>query len=369
MNAAPTRWGILSTAEIARKNWKAIRNSGNAIVVAVASRELSKSQRFIQKCQSEAPFAAPPRALGSYEELLASPDIDAVYIPLPTGLRKEWVIRAAEAGKHVVCEKPCAANLAELEAMLEACRRHRVQFMDGVMFMHGLRLESMRAAIDDPANLGRIQRIQTGFSFCAPPSFFEGNIRSSSALEPQGCLGDLGWYCLRFTLWALNWKLPTQVTGRILSQIGRADSPSPVPTEFSGELLYDGGPSAGFYCAFTTELQQWAIVSGTRGYLKVSDYVLPYFGRELEYELHQARFEVSGCEFQMHPGLRTVSVNEPSNSDPQSQEARLFRHFSTQVKSGKLNEDWPMMALRTQQVMEACLRSARQGSQPVRLSS
>jgi predicted dehydrogenase len=233
--------------------------------------------------------------------------------------------------------------------------------MDGVMFMHSHRLGAMRAAIDDSRNLGTIQRIQTGFSFCAPASFFEGNIRSSSALEPHGCLGDLGWYCLRFTLWALNWKLPNRVTGRILSQTGRADSPAPVPTEFSGELLYDGGPSAGFYCAFTTELQQWAVVSGTRGYLHLSDFVLPYYGNELHFDLHNARFETEGCEFRMHPGIRTQTLSEPSNSHPEAQESRLFRNFSEQIQSGTLNEDWPMMAHRTQQVLEACLASAYQG--------
>src|SRR4029434_7034550 len=90
------RWGVLSTAEIARKNWKAIRNSGNGIVTAVASRDAERSRRFIAECQTQAAFDAAPHAFGNYESLLASKDVDAVYIPLPTGLCKEWVIRAAE---------------------------------------------------------------------------------------------------------------------------------------------------------------------------------------------------------------------------------------------------------------------------------
>ena len=73
--------------------------------------------------------------------MLAAKDVDALYIPLPTGLRKEWVIRAAQAGKHIVCEKPCAINAADLREMVDACRQHRVQFMDGVMFMHSRRLD------------------------------------------------------------------------------------------------------------------------------------------------------------------------------------------------------------------------------------
>ncbi|MEY2467177.1 MAG: hypothetical protein QOD03_1698, partial [Verrucomicrobiota bacterium] len=90
------RWGILGTAKIARKNWKAIRHSDNSIVTAVASRNVERSRQFIAECQREDSFESMPLAFGSYEELLASREVDAVYIPLPTGLRKEWVIRAAE---------------------------------------------------------------------------------------------------------------------------------------------------------------------------------------------------------------------------------------------------------------------------------
>src|SRR6185436_16045605 len=110
-----------STADIAKKNWLAIRNTGNGIVTAVASRELERSQRFVGNCQAAAPFAEVPQAFGSYEELLACSTVDAVYAPLPTALRKEWVMRAAQAGKHVVCEKPCATNLPDLKEMTEAC--------------------------------------------------------------------------------------------------------------------------------------------------------------------------------------------------------------------------------------------------------
>src|SRR6185295_11154609 len=174
--------------------------------------EVERSRRFIDACQAAAPMAVAPRALGHYEELLAAKDVDAVYIPLPTGLRKEWVLRAAEAGKHIVCEKPCATNVADLREMLEACRRHRVQFMDGVMFMHSRRLDRMRAVLDDGASVGGVKRITSTFSFRAPAEFFARNIRANSVLDPYGCLGDLGWYCLRFALWVMRGQLPHQVT-------------------------------------------------------------------------------------------------------------------------------------------------------------
>src|SRR5438105_4658062 len=104
------RWGILGTANIARKNWKAIRNAGNATLAAVASRDRRRAQTFIDECQTSVPFAPAPSACGTYEELIERKDVDAVYIPLPTGIRKEWVMRAAAAGKHILCEKPCGAT-------------------------------------------------------------------------------------------------------------------------------------------------------------------------------------------------------------------------------------------------------------------
>ena len=361
MSEQKLRWGILGTAQIARKNWKAIRNTGNSVLAAVASRDVEKSRRFIAECQAEAPFAETPRAFGSYEELLAAKDVDAVYIPLPTGLRKEWVLRAAAAGKHVVCEKPCATTDADLSEMIAACEKHRVQFMDGVMFMHSRRLGRIREALDDGTSVGQIKRLSLGFSFCAPPEFFTGNIRSQSGLEPHGCVGDLGWYCLRFALWTMNGQLPRQVTGRILSQIGRADSPDAVPTEFSGELFFDGGVSAGFYCSFITENQEWAHISGTKGWLRVPDFVLPFFGDEAGFELNNTVFSMNGCDFNMEPHCRRVTVPEYSNSHVTAQETMLFRNFTAQVQSGRLNAAWPDLALKTQQVLDACLDSARNG--------
>src|SRR6478672_7529353 len=108
------RFGILGTSNIARKNWDAIRNSGNSTLVAVGSRQRQRAEQFIGECQASAPFPERPRPM-SYEELIASAGIDALYIPLPTGVRKDWVLRAAAAKKHVVCEKPCGVNSAEVE--------------------------------------------------------------------------------------------------------------------------------------------------------------------------------------------------------------------------------------------------------------
>jgi predicted dehydrogenase len=359
MSKRKIRWGILGTANIARKNWKAIQLAGNSVVTAVASRNLERSRGFIAECQAQAPMENEPQAFGSYEGLLASDKVDAVYIPLPTGLRKEWVLRAAAAGKHVLCEKPCAVSIVDLREMIDTCRKHCVQFMDGVMFMHSQRLPRLREILDDGQSVGEIRRITSAFSFGAPPEFFSNNIRANPQLEPYGCLGDLGWYCIRFSLWVMNWEMPEEVTGRILSTSGKGDARAAAPIEFSGELFFKSGVSASFYCSFITENQEWANVSGTRGFVEMHDFVLPFAGNELEVRIRKNEFSKNGCDFRMQSQTQRIAVSEYGNSHPTAQESNMFRAFAEQIQSGRLNELWPGMVLKTQEVMGACLESAR----------
>jgi predicted dehydrogenase len=145
------------------------------------------------------------------------------------------------------CEKPCAVSAADLEEMISACRKNRVQFMDGVMFMHNRRLDQIRETLVDGNSIGQIKRIASQFSFLGAEDFLRANIRVSRT-RTAGCLGDLGWYCIRFTLWTMNWQMPRRVEGKIISRAG--NNSSGVPLEFFGELFFDGGVSAGFYCTF-----------------------------------------------------------------------------------------------------------------------
>jgi predicted dehydrogenase len=351
------RWGILSTAVIARKTWKAIQLADNARLVAVASRDLDRCREFIDMCQNREPVKYGVEAVGDYAALIERTDVDAVYIPLPTGVRKEWVIRAAEAGKHVLCEKPCAVNAGDLREMIAACERNGVQFMDGVMYMHTARLQQIRAALDG-GEIGQLKRIATQFSFCAPPEFLEGNIRTTSDLEPHGCLGDLGWYTIRIALWAANWNLPERVHARLLDSLQRPGSPKPVPMEFAAEMSFPEGVSASFYCSFRTHHQQWANFSGTRGYIQVQDFVLPFFGAETAYDIVQSDFILDGCDFNMERRRRRVTVQEYSNSAANAQETNLIRNFSALVCTGNIDPHWPSISLKTQQVLDACYRSA-----------
>ena len=360
------RWAFLSTAGIARKNWLSIRHAGNARLVAVASRDRARARAFVDECEASAPSHPPPDAVGSYEEVLDRDDVDAVYVPLPTGMRAEWVIRAAERGKHVLVEKPCAVDLPELERIVAACRKHGVQFMDGVMWFHSQRAEALRHSLragDTDGGLGGIRRIATQFTFRAPDAFFTDNIRAHGSLEPLGCLGDLGWYTIGFILWALHPRMPDAVDGRLLATAGVAGAPA-VPTEFAGELFFRGqggvpDTSASFFCSFLIEHQQWVHVSGTRGSLRIDDFVLPYFGNETGFTVSHPRFVQDGCDFRMERHDRHVAVEEYANGHPTAQETNLFRDFSALVLSGRRDERWPEMSLATQRVMMDCLAAAR----------
>lgn len=363
MSDGTCRWGILSAAGIALKNWHSIANSGNGQVVAVASRSAEKADRFIKTCQSSAPVEHIVDGVEGYDALLDRDDIDAVYIPLPTGIRAEWVIKAANAGKHVLVEKPVGTSAETVREMIAACAANNVQFMDGVMFMHSDRMPAMRKVLDDGSSVGDIRRIASQFSFCADEEWVSSNIRSSSSLEPAGCLGDLGWYTIRMTLWAMNFEMPTEVRGRILHGAGRPDSPDTVPMEFQGEMHFASGVSATFFNSFRTNHQQWTHISGNKGYLEVKDFVLPYLGNTSEFDVANHDFVGDGCRFNMEKRQQTLGVQEFSNNHQTAQETKLFRTFADLVLSGKTNGFWPDITLKTQLVMDAALRSARQNGE------
>jgi predicted dehydrogenase len=274
-------------------------------------------------------------------------------------------VKAAQAGKHVMVEKPCGVTTADVQKMVDACKAANVQFMDGVMFMHSARMNAMRSVLDDGVSVGQIRRIASHFSFCADDSWVQSNIRASSQLEPAGCLGDLGWYTIRIILFAMKYEMPLEVRGRILHGVKRADSTDVVPMEFQGEMHFANGVSATFFNSFRANHQQWAHVSGSKGYLQINDFVLPYLGNEVSFEVGNHNFAADGCVVTMEKHLATKSLSEYSNNHRNAQETGLFRTFADLVNSGKRDEFWPDVALKTQRILDAALNSANNGCSAV----
>jgi len=234
-----------------------------------------RSHQFIAECQQENACDTAPDALDSYEELLASPNVDVIYVPIPTGVRKEWIIRAAQAGKHILCEKPCGGTVDDTREMIEACQRNRVQFMDGVMFMHNPRLDRIRQALEKRNHLWRYSPHHLAFQLFIRQRFPRRKHPQRRRARTSRCLGDLGWYCIRFALWTMNWKMPQEVSGRIISQTGNEKSKAAVPFDSRANCFFENNISSGFFCSFLTAYSNWATVTGTKRPPARSGFCLP----------------------------------------------------------------------------------------------
>ncbi len=361
------RWGFLSTAAIARKNWKGIRLSGNGRVTAVASRSPARAQAFIDECSAEVPQAGPVAAVGAYEDLLRRDDVDAVYIPLPTGVRKQWVMAAADAGKSVLIEKPVAVNLQDAKEMVDACAAAGVQFMDGVMFDHSQRIQTISRQIQSGQVVGKPRRIYTHFSFSGDAAFQTSNIRTDSVLEPHGCLGDLGWYCIRFTLWAAGFRLPTHVSARTITTLRGDQSAGEVPAEFTAELQFQDGLSASFYCSFLTENQQTAIVSGDQGFITIDDFVLPFYDAEAAWGEHQHVLEIDNCRWNFRRHSTRRAIAEYPSGEPNAAEVNMVRRFGQCVVEQTPDSSYGESALKTQAILDACRKSDAAGGEMIAL--
>src|SRR3954463_9264004 len=179
-----TRWGILSTARIAQRIIEGARLSQDAQIVAVGSRDLTRGQAYASE-------HGIPRVHGSYEALLADPEVDAVYIPLPNSLHVPWTIRALEAGKHVLCEKPLSRRPAEVEAAFAAAERAGRVLMEAFMWRFHPQTEALERLVRDGVP-GRLRYVRAAFGFDLPDP---ANVRWLAGLE-GGALMDVGCYCL-----------------------------------------------------------------------------------------------------------------------------------------------------------------------------
>jgi len=180
---AKLRWGVLSTANIGRTLIEASRAATHAEVVAVASRDAGRGRAFAGELGLKASF-------GSYEELLASEAVDAVYVPLPVSLHAEWTVRALAAGKHVLCEKPLATSPEDAARCFDAAEAAGRHCVEGLMWRHYPQTTLARRLIADGA-IGRLAYARAALSVGVAP----GDIRRSVELG-GGALGDLGCYCV-----------------------------------------------------------------------------------------------------------------------------------------------------------------------------
>jgi D-xylose 1-dehydrogenase (NADP+, D-xylono-1,5-lactone-forming) len=176
------RWGILGTGGINERFLAHVREAPNAEFVAVGSRTVERARAFASRHSLE-------RAHGSYEALLADPDVDVVYICLPNGLHHEWTIQALAAGKHVLCEKPYSRHPGDVVEAFDAAEAAGLQLMEGFMWRH---TPQARRFIDVLPEIGELQAVRATFSFRIAD---RADIRLRADLD-GGCLMDVGSYCV-----------------------------------------------------------------------------------------------------------------------------------------------------------------------------
>jgi D-xylose 1-dehydrogenase (NADP+, D-xylono-1,5-lactone-forming) len=182
--ADAVRWGILSTADINRKVIPGAHESPKVELLAVASRDEPRADEYARTWGIK-------RAYGSYDELLADTDIEAIYNPLPNSLHVEWSIRALEAGKHVLCEKPMSRDAADVERAFDVAERAGRLLSEAFMYRHNPQTAQLRKLVDDGA-IGELRLVRAVFSYGL---YDPDNIRLRTDVE-GGALMDVGCYCV-----------------------------------------------------------------------------------------------------------------------------------------------------------------------------
>ena len=247
------KWGVLGTANIARGcTIPGMKLAENCELYAIAGRSLDKAEQF----RAEFGFE---RAYGSYEELLSDPAVEAVYIPLPNALHREWVIKAAEAGKHILCEKPLAANADEAAEMHAAAKAHGVVLMEAFAYLHTPFTAAIKAELEQGA-IGDVCYLENAF-------VTTGHELSNIRMRREtlgGSMYDLGCYCVSQAIWLL---------GEPERALAVADfSDQDIDLLATGILNYKSGARAVFTCGMTLDGPVGRLdrlqIHGTKGVLR-----------------------------------------------------------------------------------------------------
>ena len=246
------KWGILSTAKIAVQDViPAILRSENSVVEAVASRDLKRARSVAKRFNI-------PQAFGSYQDLLESDDIDAVYIPLITSEHAKWTIRAADAGKHVLCEKPIVLHASELVAIQEASERNNVVISEAVMIIYHPQWLKVRELIASGA-IGRVKQVQGSFTY------FNNDPENMRNIPEQGggALLDIGIYPIAATRFATGLE-PLKVQSNI-----RYDETFKTDI-YSNNRLDFGDFELSMYVSTQMALRQSMVFHGETGWIELT---------------------------------------------------------------------------------------------------
>ncbi len=254
-------WGLLSTAKINRALIKPINASKRTRLLAVASRSISSAEAYAREWNI-------PRAHGSYEALLEDPEIDVIYNPLPNHLHAEWTIKALRAGKHVLCEKPFALSLKEVDEMIAASKETGKVLSEAFMYLHHPQTLKIKEIVDG-GELGQIQYIKGAFSFKLTR---EGNFRNFKEMG-GGSIWDVGCYPISYARMILG-EDPVEVFGWQVTGQGGSDE------TFAGQMRFASGALVQFDSSFTVPLRSYMEIAGTEATLRVPNPFKPGINQE-----------------------------------------------------------------------------------------
>ncbi len=247
------RWGILSTAKIGvQKVIPAMQNGNYILVEAIASRNLEKANKVADSLEIE-------KRYGSYEELLADPEIEAIYNPLPNHLHVPWTIKALEAGKHVLCEKPIGINAAEAKLLADATHNFpQLKVMEAFMYRFHPQWQKVKELVLNGA-IGEVKILESFFSYynVAPV-----NIRNQADIG-GGALMDIGCYCVSFPRFIFNEEPEKVISDMEFDPVMKIDRLT------SGMLRFPSGKTSTFTCSTQLMPHQRAVIFGDEGKIEV----------------------------------------------------------------------------------------------------
>jgi xylose dehydrogenase (NAD/NADP) len=257
MTDQPLRWGILGTGGIVRRWLPGFQTSGDRLTI-VGSRDPARAASAAREFGAERG--------GSYEDVLRADDVDVIYNALPNQPHVEWAIRAAEAGKHSLCEKPLAPTVEGCQRMVAAAERHGVQLVEGFMYRYHPRWARARQLLAE-GRIGEPRLVRAAFGFYMGPDR-AADVRLSPALG-GGATQDVGCYAVNAVRWLLG--EPSEVRGWALDRRGAG-----VDTHAAAVLAFPGGALAEVACSFDAPLGQSLEVVGERGRIELP---LPFLPR------------------------------------------------------------------------------------------
>jgi predicted dehydrogenase len=328
---AELRWGILSTANIGRRKVvPAMQRAARTRVVAVASRDEQRAGEYARELSI-------PTVHASYEALLADPDVDAIYIPLPNHMHAEWAMAAARAGKHVLCEKPLAMNAAEAARMVAVAEQEGVLLAEAFMYRLHPSWQKVRELIAS-GRIGRLSAVQSWFGyFNDDPHNIRNNYEAGG-----GALYDVGCYCVNLSRMLFDDE-PHRVVGSIVR-----DPALGVDVLSSGLLEFSSGV-ASFMCSTRTETDQRVHIYGTTGRIFIP---IPFnIPPDRPSEIHV----FSGGDPPVAPATETITF------PPTDQYTAQAEFFAAAVLDGAPLPFPPSDAVANMRVIDLLLESAAAG--------